>query len=257
MSIEQAVYCRVIGQGEDLVLVHGWGVNSVVWEPVIEQLSRHFRLHLVDLPGFGQSKNLSEYTLQRIVDALVEVLPEKAVWCGWSLGGLVATYASYIYPEKITKLIQVCSSVKFVGDAQWPGVEAAVFDNFKQGLQTHREKTLTRFIALQAMGCASARKDAATLKKLLAGTEQADEKALLAGLDLLNDTDLREEFSRIAAPCLSLFGQFDSLLPLQASMKMGLLLPGATQKVFTNSAHAPFVSEPELFSQSVIDFISD
>ena len=257
MSIEQAVYCRVIGQGENLVLLHGWGVNSAVWEPVIEQLSQHFRLYLVDLPGFGRSKRLPEYTLQTIVDALVEVLPEKAVWCGWSLGGLVATYASYTYPEKITKLIQVCSSVKFVSDASWPGVEVAVFDNFKQGLQIHREKTLTRFIALQAMGCASARKDAATLKKLLAGTDQADENALLAGLELLNDSDLREELSRIAVPCLSLFGQFDSLLPLQTSMEMGLLLPRATQKIFKNSAHAPFISEPELFSRSVIDFISN
>ena len=255
MSIEQAVYCRVIGQGENLVLLHGWGVNSAVWEPVIEQLSQHFRLHLVDLPGFGKSKRLPEYTLQTIVDALVEVLPEQAVWCGWSLGGLVATYASYTYPEKVTKLIQVCSSVKFVSDASWPGVEAAVFDNFKQGLQAHQDKTLARFIAIQAMGCASARKDAATLKKLLAGTEQADQNALLAGLDLLNDSDLREEFGRIVVPCLSLFGQFDSLLPLSASMEMHQLLPSATQKVFENSAHAPFVSESEVFSRSVIDFI--
>ena len=256
MSIEQAVYCRVIGQGEDLVLLHGWGVNSAVWEPVIEQLSQHFRLHLVDLPGFGQSKSLPEYTLRTIIDALVKVLPEQAVWCGWSLGGLVATYASYIYPEKITKLIQVCSSVKFVGDASWPGVEAAVFDNFKQGLQANREKTLTRFIALQSMGCASARKDAAMLKKLLAGTEQADEQALLAGLALLNNSDLRKEFSQIEVPCLSLFGQFDTLLPLPGSNKMGLLLPTAVQKVFKNSAHAPFISEPEAFSRNIIDFIS-
>ena len=257
MSIEQAVYCRVIGQGKNLVLLHGWGVNSAVWEPVVEQLSQHFCLYLVDLPGFGKSKGLPEYTLQTIVEALVDVLPERAVWCGWSLGGLVATYASYIYPEKITKLIQVCSSVKFVSDAGWPGVETAVFDNFKQGLQANREKTLARFIAIQAMGCASARKDTSTLKKLLAGTEQADAKALLAGLELLNDSDLRKEFSRIVVPCLSLFGQFDSLLPLQAGIEMHQLLPSATQKVFKNSAHAPFVSESEAFSRSVIDFIFD
>ncbi len=257
MSIEQAVHCRVIGQGENLVLLHGWGVNSVVWEPVVEQLSQHFRLYLVDLPGFGESKGLSEYTLQTIIEAILEVLPERATWCGWSLGGLVATYASYIYPEKVTKLIQVCSSVKFVSEASWPGVESSVFDNFKLGLQANRDKTLGRFIGIQAMGCASARKDVSTLKKLLAETEQADTKALLAGLDLLNESDLREEFAQIVVPCLSLFGQFDSLLPLQTSINMHQLLPDAEQKVFKNSAHAPFISETDKFNQSVINFILD
>ncbi|MFT6987476.1 MAG: pimeloyl-[acyl-carrier protein] methyl ester esterase [Psychromonas sp.] len=257
MSIEQTVYCRVIGQGENLVLLHGWGVNSAVWEPVIEQLSQHFRLYLIDLPGFGKSKGLSEYTLQTIVDAIVAVLPERAAWCGWSLGGLVATYASYIYPDKVSKLIQVCSSVKFVAETSWPGVESSVFDNFKQAVQTDRDKTLGRFIGIQAMGCASGRKDASTLKKLLAGTEQAESKALLAGLELLNKSDLREKFSQLAVPCLSLFGQFDSLIPLQTGQEMGCLLAKSQQKTFKNSAHAPFISEVDAFNASVINFMID
>jgi pimeloyl-[acyl-carrier protein] methyl ester esterase len=255
VSIEQAVYCRVTGQGENLVLLHGWGVNSAVWEPVIESLSQSFRLHLVDLPGFGRSKGLSEYSLQTMVDALIDVLPEQAVWCGWSLGGLVATYASYRYPEKISKLIQVCSSVKFVGDAHWCGVESTVFDNFKKGIQADKEKALMRFIALQAMGSATARKDTVILRKLLAGTAAADEKALLAGLDILNNSDLREQFGQLTVPCLSLFGQFDGLLPLQAAAEMHQLLPSSIQKIFKSSAHAPFVSEPEAFTRSVISFI--
>jgi len=257
VSIEQRVYCRVIGQGENLVLLHGWGVNSVVWKPVIEQLSQHFRLYLIDLPGFGKSGGLPEYTLQTIVDAIIAVLPERASWCGWSLGGLVASYASYIYPEKVTKLIQVCSSVKFVANTGWPGVESSVFDNFKLAVQTDRNKTLGRFIAIQAMGCASARKDALTLKKLLAGTEPAETKALLAGLDLLNKSDLRGQFSQLTVPCLSLFGQFDSLIPVQTSKEMLHLLAKSQQKTFKNSAHAPFISEVDEFNQSVINFLID
>lgn len=254
MSIEQAVHCRVIGQGEKLVLLHGWGVNSAVWEPVIGQLSQHFRLYLVDLPGFGQSREC-EYTLAKIVDAIMEVLPERAAWCGWSLGGLVATYASYLYPEKVSKLIQVCSSVKFVSDAAWPGVESTVFDNFKLGLQTNRDKTLARFIGIQAFGSPTARKDVSTLKKLLAGTAQADNNALLCGLDLLDLSDLREEFQQIAVPCLSLFGKFDSLVPPQVGTEMQRLQAAAQQKIFANSAHSPFISEPELFCESIVSFL--
>ncbi|MCP5077676.1 MAG: alpha/beta fold hydrolase, partial [Psychromonas sp.] len=63
MSIEQGTKSRVVGQGKDLVLLHGWGVNSAVWQPVVELLGKHFRLHLIDLPGFGESKAVADYSL--------------------------------------------------------------------------------------------------------------------------------------------------------------------------------------------------
>ncbi|MEH6452942.1 MAG: pimeloyl-ACP methyl ester esterase BioH [Psychromonas sp.] len=256
MSIEQGVYCKVLGQGPDLVLLHGWGVNSVVWNPVIEMLSEHFRVHLIDLPGFGYSEELAEYSIDTMVDKIMPIVPENAIWCGWSLGGLIATHASYLYPEKINKLIQVCTSVKFVseGEGEWLGVEANVFNNFALSLQKNKDKTLTRFIGLQAMGSLTAKQDNQTFKKLLIDTHKPSLKALDAGLTLLNGCDLREEFKQLSIPCLSLYGKFDGLVPVQTSAAMQLLLADSKQKIFASSSHAPFVSEPNEFSQSIIDF---
>lgn len=256
MSIEQTVYCKKVGQGEPLVLLHGWGVNSAVWEPVIEVLSQHFQLFIVDLPGFGQSAPLNDYSLATISEAILEVVPESATWCGWSLGGLVATYAAINHSQRVNKLIQVASSVKFVGCDSWPGVEQTIFDNFLLGLNTNSQKTLTRFIALQAMGCVTARKNSATLKKLLQGTAVADHGALISGLTLLAESDLRQSFSTLSLPCLSLFGQFDSLVPLQAREEMSALLPSSQSQLFENSSHAPFISETELFCQRVVEFLT-
>jgi pimeloyl-[acyl-carrier protein] methyl ester esterase len=252
--IEQSVTCRVLGQGPDLLLLHGWGVNSAVWNPVLEGLSAHFRVHLIDLPGFGGSEGLAEYSLDTIVDRIMERVPEQSIWCGWSLGGLIASHASYLYPDKIAKLIQVCTSPKFVGDELWPGVETIVFENFKLGLLKNTNKTLARFISIQAMGCESARKDTLILKKLLMDTKQASLMALSEGLELLNKSDLRREFTQISLPCLSIFGQFDSLVPIETSVAMQQLLPGSRQKVFMHSSHAPFVSEPEEFINNIVSF---
>lgn len=256
MSIEQAVHCEVIGQGPALVLLHGWGVNSAVWQPIIAPLSKHFCLYLVDLPGFGDSKPLADYSLASISEAIQTVVPESAVWCGWSLGGLIATYTAINYPQKVTQLIQVSSSVKFVADAHWEGVEGSVFENFLLGLQSNPQKTLTRFIALQAMGCASARQDSNKLKKLLTGTPDADENALIAGLNLLAESDFRVSFGTLSQPCLAMFGQFDSLVPLQAATEMNALLPELQVALFEHSSHAPFMSESELFCHKIVNFIA-
>ncbi|WP_413700246.1 alpha/beta fold hydrolase [Psychromonas sp. KJ10-10] len=107
MNKEQHVHCKLVGQGEALVLLHGWGVNSAVWQPVVEQLSQHFTLYIVDLPGFGNSATLDEYSLESITEAILKVVPDSATWCGWSLGGLIATYASINYPQRVNRLIQV------------------------------------------------------------------------------------------------------------------------------------------------------
>ncbi len=51
------LYWYTCGEGDcDLVLLHGWGLNSGVWHCIIDRLAPHFRLHLVDLPGYGRSK---------------------------------------------------------------------------------------------------------------------------------------------------------------------------------------------------------
>ncbi|MCP5079630.1 MAG: pimeloyl-ACP methyl ester esterase BioH [Psychromonas sp.] len=254
MSIDQKVHCTVVGQGPNLVLLHGWGVNSVVWQPVIERLSQYFCLYIVDLPGFGQSEPLANYSLKSMSDAILQAVPDCAIWCGWSLGGLIATYTAIHHSNRVNRLIQVSSSVKFVADEEWPGVERSVFDNFLLGLQSNQKKTLTRFIALQAMGCASARKDSSAFKNLLADTQTADTEALISGLKLLSETDLRNSFSTLSVPCLSLFGQFDSLVPQQASQEMASLLPHSQTQLFENSSHAPFMSESDIFVQYLVEF---
>lgn len=254
MIIEQSVYYPVLGEGPDLLLLHGWGVNSAVWNPVLEGLSAHFRVHLIDLPGFGNSEGLTDYSLDTIVDRIMERVPEQSIWCGWSLGGLIASHASYLYPDKIAKLIQVCTSPKFVGEKLWPGVETMVFEKFKLGLLKNPDKILARFISIQAMGCESARKDTLILKKLLTDTKQASLIALSEGLNLLNESDLRMEFAQLSLPCLSIFGQFDNLVPIETSVAMQQLLPGSLQKVFLHSSHAPFVSEPEAFIDNIVGF---
>ena len=104
------------------------------------------------------------------------------------------------------------------------------------------------------MGCASARKDSNTFKKLLADTKKADQGALIAGLELLACSDLRHSFSVLSTPCLSLFGQFDSLVPVETQQNMQNMAPYTQSTLFRHSSHAPFISETELFCDQVVAF---
>ena len=51
-----SVHVDIIGQGQPLVLIHGWGMHSGVWQPLVKRLSANYMLYLVDLPGMGSSR---------------------------------------------------------------------------------------------------------------------------------------------------------------------------------------------------------
>ncbi len=67
-----ALYWQTIGEGErDLVLLHGWGLNAEVWSCIQARLTPHFRLHLVDLPGYGRSQGVGALSLEQMTDIVL------------------------------------------------------------------------------------------------------------------------------------------------------------------------------------------
>jgi len=74
------------------VFVHGWGMNSAVWDSLINKLPDYFEPVCIDFPGHGQFNQLGFESLQNLVDHLLQqsasTLSGPAIWVGWSLGAL-------------------------------------------------------------------------------------------------------------------------------------------------------------------------
>ena len=151
------------GQGPDLVLLHGWGMNGAVWHGIVPALAARYRVHLVDLPGFGNSPlaGEAEYSLPWLAEQVATILPEQCHLLGWSLGGLVASQLALNHPERLHSLITVASSPCFMARDEWPGIAPKVLTGFNQMLAGDFKQTIERFLAIQAMGCLLYTSDAA------------------------------------------------------------------------------------------------
>ena len=68
------MHINKIGHGQDLVLIHGWGMHSGIWEPIIEKFSKKYSLHLVDIPGMGQSHIIDPYDLNHLAEEISQNL---------------------------------------------------------------------------------------------------------------------------------------------------------------------------------------
>jgi len=241
------------GEGLDLVLVHGWGMGSVVWLDVVDRLSDRFRLTLLDLPGHGKSPWRGETSLRDWAAACLAVAPERAIWLGWSLGAQVAIRAALDAPDRVATLLCVAGTPRFTQGEGWPHAMApSTLVQFARALKGDHRGTLERFLALQVQGSESGR---ATLRRLRERLDQAptpDYRALETGLDLLASVDLRRQLGELACPTHWLFGDRDTLAPARARPDLQRLLPQAEVQVIHGAGHAPFLSHLEVFLGAVL-----
>lgn len=242
------------GSGPDLVLVHGWGMHAGIWGDLPNQLAAHFRVTTLDLPGHGRSHDaFQESTLTAFTDAVAQVSPASAIWLGWSLGGLIALDAARRFPEKVSKLVLVSATPKFVQAPDWPhAVEAEVFVGFARSLERDYRATLLRFLSLQIGGDDATR---ALLKALRAqifqyGVPRA--AALSAGLSILQESDLRASLTQIQIPAMIVHGSHDRLAMPAASEYLAAHLARAQLIRIAGAGHAPFLSHAAVFTQSVL-----
>lgn len=240
----------------ELVVLHGWGMHSLVWDDVMPGLLAHFQVTVVDLPGFGRSPiSNGEYSLDHIVDQVLAVAPEKAVWLGWSLGGMIAMRAASRFPYRVDALVAVAATPRFVADNDWPlAMKQDVLDAFYRYLLEDPEGTLIRFLSLQCKGSASMKEDIRILRELLYFHGIPARRALQEGLEILRTEDLRDDLRNLGCPSLFIFGERDHLVPVGLSEAITELQPSAQTAVIKGVAHLPFLSAPNLFVDACQDF---
>ncbi|WKX26625.1 pimeloyl-ACP methyl ester esterase BioH [Tatumella ptyseos] len=249
------LYTQHYGQGiQPLVLLHGWGLNSQVWDFILTPLSPHFSITVIDLPGYGRSQPSDPLSLDEMASHIAPYIPSQSVVLGWSLGGLVAAQLAIDFKEKIKQLIFVASSPCFSERGEWPGITPQVLDNFQTQLATDFRRTIERFIALQSLGTENASLNTRTLKQSIIDQPQASLAVLNRGLSILQHDDLRQKISSIAAPTLRIYGALDSLVPRKSIALTDKLWPASQSIVIEHAAHAPFISHPQEFCEAIIKF---
>lgn len=242
------------GQGRPLVLLHGWGMNSRVWEPVLPELEKLARVTCIDLPGHGNNSHLPLGSLDMAVGRISEHIPQDAIIIGWSLGGLIAQGITHVLPDKVSGLIQIASTPKFVADAGWKhGLAPDVLANFAANLQTGYQGTVKRFFALQFLGAKTDRNAVNALREHIM-QQPASMQALEDGLNILATADFTG--LPVKQPTLWMLGRLDKLIP--ASLADALPEMGYKHVSLLNSAaHVPFATNPELFMEQIKAFLDE
>lgn len=235
-----------------LVLLHGIGASAERWMPVFPGLSETFEVIIPDIVGFGYSdKPTVEYTMDFFVDFLYRFLKaldiKHASLIGSSFGGFLATEFSLKFPETVNKLVLVSPAGtmrtstqildEYIMAALYPtfGNVAKAFSHMTFNSEYVPESTIRDFIN----------------RMRLPNAKYAFMSTLLGIRDSPN---LEGRLSKISAPTLCIWGEYDEMIPFQYSAAYSDI-PGCTTIIMKGCGHTPPIERPEEFTKIVLDFL--
>ena len=268
---ESSLAHRVVGQGPDVVLVHGWPLHSMTWRHVVSVLAKHFCCHVFDMPGAGDTKvtaatrfrvDTHAQALRRAIDA---VGIERLALVGHDSGSAIARYVAAALGERVWANVVSGSEIPkhhplllkvLLTLGMLPGGAAAM-------RTTLASPTLRRSIFGWGACFHDVSRAEGEFHQLFGEPLVSDERAFRGQMGLAAEFDwalvdgLEGAHARITGPTLLLWGDRDPYFPAAKARAMGSQFAGGAKFVSYPDARL-FVHEehPERFAAEVASFLT-
>ncbi|MCZ4560871.1 alpha/beta fold hydrolase [Rhodococcus sp. IEGM 1401] len=260
------------GHGPAVVLIHGLMGNLHDWDPQIAELSQHFRVIAVDLPGHGESDKVpGDYSLSAhaatVRDLLTSLDVDSATVVGHSYGGGVAMQMLYLFPHLVDRICLVASGGlgqevnPILRVASVPGSGIAIPVAASAPVRGILGGVLGLLSALRIvrLGAGDRRAWANFASVADAPTRRAFLATARSVIDYrgqtVSATRLLQTFTGV--PAMLVWGDHDVIIPAVHAHEVRDQLPdGATVEVFPGAGHFPHLDEPELFASVFTTFMS-
>ena len=255
------VHYEVEGEGYPLVLLHGGGSRSQSFEEMVPTLSKHFKVHIYDHRGFGETERPAEPKLSHdlwredlagILDALGL---EKVALGGWSLGGGIALDFTVNYPSRVSHLICMGSASPRLERTDRSGFErrraliergatpeeivAETFEFTKKAFSPHSVEHNPQ--AVEAIRQEHLRNDPHAYLEMILANE--------------NRPKIGGRLGEISCPTLLLVGEHDGRTPVPQSEDLNKAIGSSLMKIIPNCGHFYGYEQPEAASQAMIAFL--
>lgn len=231
------------GQGPAILLTHGFGATSRMWDEQVEEFTDRFRMILWDLPGHGESRfpegKVSPKTLTGEMEAILDRMRvERAILMGLGLGGLLSLKFWRRHPDRVRALILI---------GTLPGLRSPAL---RAMANAQAEAAAT---ALERDGLASMEGGAEVDPHLHMSAQ--DLAAAARALLIQKNEGALPWLAEIGVPVLILAGGEDRP-HLTAADTMARTIPNARKVVVPRANHAANIHKPDAVNAAIRDFLN-
>ncbi len=233
------------GEGDAVVMLHGWGANAQLFEPAAQVMAQKYSVYAPDFPGFGGTSEPADvWTVDDYTDFAVAFISalglKKVILLGHSFGGRVIIKMANRkdLPFEIDKIILT---------------DAAGIKPEKSDTQLKKEK-------ISRIGGKLLKPFPGVLEKVQSMTGSADYRAASPHMrkilvNVVNE-DLTDLLPGVKPSTLLIWGDLDTATPLSDGQKMEQMMPDAGLAVMHGCTHFAFLENPVLFANILRSFLN-
>ena len=248
------IYVEDVGNGFPFVFVHGYLGSSEMWNFQKEFFSKHYRVIIPALPGFGESHNVKSLdSINKMARQIIDLLDQKNIdkfnLIGHSMGGMIVQEITKLIGNRVNKLI--CFATGSIGEipGRFETIDETREKLKKDGIEFSFSRVPKKWFVKGDKDknyylCKNAVKDVSL--------ETAD-NALLA----MKNWRGKEDLKNIKNETLIIWGDKDTSYNFDQVDTLNKNIKNSRLEIFKDCAHNVHLEQPDQFNNLVQKFISE
>lgn len=252
-----SLFYEEAGNGQPLILIHGFPLSGGIWSEQLVRLTGNFRVIAPDLRGFGRSTPSDlPCSMDLYADDTVMLMDhlgvETAAVCGMSMGGYVLLNLLERYPERVNA---ACFMVTKAGadDADGRSRRTALAEEIVKSGSRAAAEAFSRI--LFAPGTAARKPE--MVAQVYGMMLEASPAGLVSGLLAMRDRpDYSTRLGAIRVRSLVIGAEEDLAIPVEESKKLAEGLHDATLKMISQAGHMVMLEQADAVNEALMEFLS-
>ncbi len=251
------IYYRIIGEGNPVMLVHGFGEDGTVWNNQVDFLTDKFRIIIPDLPGSGKSELIENSSIEDMAEVLHQIIHEEdidhCVMIGHSMGGYITLAFAEMYWNHLTAFGLFHSSAyadsKEKITTRQKGIE---FINEHGAFAFLKTATPNLFSPLTKA------ENPGLIDKQINSLDNFSPAALVSYYEaMISRPDRTAILLQATVPVLFIIGKYDNAVPPEDSLQQCHLPEKSYIHMLNRSGHMGMLEEPQQSNQILEKFLLD
>lgn len=256
LSYQNKKICyRIIGNGNPVVLIHGFGEDGEVWKNQASFLKDKFKLIIPDIPGSGKSGMINDMSMEGMAEIIKAIIQKEKIdlftIIGHSMGGYIMLAFAKKYPKHLNAF------GLFHSTAYADNEEKKI--NRMKGIEFIKEYGAFEFLKTTTPNLFSQNTKDSTprlIDEFITSLSNFSPDALVSYYTAMIQRPERTEILKKARiPVLFIIGEYDNAVPLQDSLQQCYLPEKSYIHILSKSGHLGMLEEADKSNQILKSFL--
>jgi len=237
-----------------LILGNALGTDAHLWDLALPTLEATKAVLRWDLPGHGRSPASAEqFTMAELAAGVIALADAYGIdrfdYAGVSIGGAVGLELARLYPDRVKRLVTVCTSPKSGDAAMWA----------ERSAQVRADGTAALVPGIPARWFAPdfPARDPQTTEQVLSMVAAANDEDYARLCEALGSFDGWPTLSQITAPTLIVAGSLDPIATSGDAEKTAQSVADGRLVIVPGTSHQAVVEKPLEVARAITDFLSE